>query len=560
MNKNCNNCKKEFEVLDEDLGFYNKISPTFDGKTFEIPSPTLCYECRLQRRLSWRNERNLFLRKSDKSQKQIVSAYPADSEFTIFSQDEWWSDDWDATEFGVNYDPTTNFFQQFSSLQKKVPRITLVNSKAENSEYLNQAHGNKDSYMSFDLGWCQNAIYCKTCYSSTDITDCFNCRDNCSYLYDCIDCKNANNSTNCENCPDISDCHFCFSVKSCQDCILCSNLQHKQYCIENKQYSKEEYEQRKKEMNLDSNSGRETIKQRFAELKINSIHKYANKFKCEDCSGDNLSECKNLQTSFGANKSENGKYIFYSERLKDSYDDNFSGGESDSQLNLETIGCYVPYNCRFIFSGWSVKNLLYCDFCHNCDDCFGCVGLKRKQYCILNKQYTKDEYENKVAEILEKMSADGEWGEFFPISFSPFAYNLSLAGDYFPLSKDEIESKRYRYHEKIETLIPTPDFQIPDTISETDESILEKILACEVTKRPYKIQPQELAFYIRMDLPISHKHPDQRYKERFESLNPLKLWHRKCMNEGCKNEFDTTYAPERSEKIFCESCYQKEII
>jgi len=560
MMKTCKKCSVEFEVTESDLIFYKKISPTFNGIKFEIPAPTLCYECRLQRRLSWRNERNLFARNSSKSNKPIVSAYPADSEYTIFSQDEWWSDDWDASRFALDYDENQSFFKQFSNFQKKIPRITLVNSKAENSEYLNQAHSNKDSYMCFDLGWCENALYSKTCYSSNNITDCFNCRDNCSYIYECIDCKNSTNSTNCTNCHDVSSCHFCYRIKSCQDCILCSNMQHKQYCIENKQYTKEEYENKKKDLNLDSHLGREDLKNKFEQLKKDSVHKYANLFKCEDCSGNNLSECKKLETSFGANKSEDGKYVFYSERIKDSYDDNFSGGESNSEMDLETIGCYVPYNCQFVSSSWSVQNLLYCDFCHNCKDCFGCVGLKQKQYCILNKQYTKEEYEKLAATIITKMQQDGEWGEFFPIELSPYTYNMSLAGDYFPLSKSEIESHGYRYHEKVETLIPTPDFIIPDKITDTDQSILEKVLSCEASHRPFKIQPQELAFYIKMNLPIPHKHPDQRYKERFNSLNPLKLWHRKCMNKNCQNEFETTYAPDRSERVFCEECYQKEVV
>ncbi len=33
--KTCKQCQKEFEVSDEDLEFYKKISPTFDGKLFE---------------------------------------------------------------------------------------------------------------------------------------------------------------------------------------------------------------------------------------------------------------------------------------------------------------------------------------------------------------------------------------------------------------------------------------------------------------------------------------------------------------------------------------------
>jgi hypothetical protein len=32
--------------------------------------------------------------------------------------------------------------------------------------------------------------------------------------------------------------------------------------------------------------------------------------------------------------------------------------------------------------------------CRNCNDCIGCAGLRNKKYNILNKQYTKEEYEN----------------------------------------------------------------------------------------------------------------------------------------------------------------------
>ena len=45
------------------------------------------------------------------------------------------------------------------------------------------------------------------------------------------------------------------------------------------------------------------------------------------------------------------------------------------------------------------------------------------------------------------------------------------------------------------------------------------------------------------------------YKER----GPVKLWHRKCMNKGCNNEFETSYAPERPEIVYCESCYNQEV-
>ena len=90
---------------------------------------------------------------------------------------------------------------------------------------------------------------------------------------------------------------------------------------------------------------------------------------------------------------------------------------------------------------WGVKNGIYQNECDNTAHCFLCVGIDRKSYCILNKQYTKEEYEELVPRIIEKMMADGEWGEFFPASMSPFGYNETVVQEYFPLSREEVLKK-----------------------------------------------------------------------------------------------------------------------
>jgi hypothetical protein len=38
-------------------------------------------------------------------------------------------------------------------------------------------------------------------------------------------------------------------------------------------------------------------------------------------------------------------------------------------------------------------NIEYSFNCYNCTFCFACLGLRKKNYCILNKQYTKEEYQ-----------------------------------------------------------------------------------------------------------------------------------------------------------------------
>lgn len=99
--------------------------------------------------------------------------------------------------------------------------------------------------------------------------------------------------------------------------------------------------------------------------------------------------------------------------------------------------------------------------------------------------------------------------------------------------------------------------QLPETIQEVTDDILKKAVVCEITQKPFKIIKQELEFYRKLGLPIPHKHPNQRHKERFAQVNPKRLRNRKC--DKCGMEIKTTYAPERKEIVYCEACYNKEV-
>ena len=63
--KTCAISGQEFPIYKSDRDFYDKISPTFNGKKYQIPTPTLCPEERQRRRLLFRNERKLYKRKCD---------------------------------------------------------------------------------------------------------------------------------------------------------------------------------------------------------------------------------------------------------------------------------------------------------------------------------------------------------------------------------------------------------------------------------------------------------------------------------------------------------------
>ncbi len=132
--KKCKISWQEFLVTDKDSEFYEKISPTFTGKKYLIPSPTLCPDERQRRRLSFRNERKFYHRKCDKTWNQMISIYSPDKPFIVYDQKVWWSDEWSPMEFGMKFDSERSFFEQFRDLQLRVPRVNLF---AKNCEMLN---------------------------------------------------------------------------------------------------------------------------------------------------------------------------------------------------------------------------------------------------------------------------------------------------------------------------------------------------------------------------------------------------------------------------------------
>jgi len=131
----CKQCKSNFDFTKEDEQFLQKVSPEFDGKKYQIPQPKLCPDCRQQRRLSWRNERNLYPRTCDLCKKKTLSIYREDNPFPVYCIDCWWSDKWDPKKYGRDFDFNRPFFEQFKELYDQVPRMMVQQSQNENSEY-----------------------------------------------------------------------------------------------------------------------------------------------------------------------------------------------------------------------------------------------------------------------------------------------------------------------------------------------------------------------------------------------------------------------------------------
>lgn len=557
MQKTCKQCSAPFEITAEDLAFYEKVSPEFGGKKYMIPPPTLCPECRQQRRLAYRNERSLHHRVCDKTGKSIISMYAPHLASPVYENSEWWKDDWSALTFGRAYNPQLSFYKQWQDLMNVVPKMARVQQGENvNSQYTNCASNNKDCYLIFSSNIDEDCYYGTWVLKSQNCTDCQQIL-RCELCYECIDCVDCYRCKYIRDCTNCSESMFLKSCSGCRNCFGCIGLTQKEYCMFNQQLSATEYQRRMNELYLDRFSVFEKTSAIMRDAIIRSPVRFYEGLQNEHVSGNHLTQSTSTFESYDCNAMQDCKWCSNAQFFKDSYDVSYYGASGTNELIYEAEGVgHGTQGVLFSKLVWGgCANMLYCYECFASQNCFGCAGLRNANYCILNKQYTKKEYEALVPKIIEKMKADGEWGEFFPVSMSPFGYNETVAQEYFPMSKEEVIQRGWKWHEEEETKdqYMGPAYAIPDSIKDVGDDITKQILRCEVTSKPYKIIPQELKFYREMNIPIPRRCPDQRHKDRMALRNPRKLWSRQCAK--CQMKIETTYAPNRPEIVYCETCY-----
>lgn len=589
MQKNCKTCKKDFEISLQEINFYEKI---------KIPNPKSCPDCRLQQRMVFRNERTLYKRKSDapNAQGEIFSIFSPDSKQKVYDHKTWWGDSWDAMDYGQEIDFTKPFFEQLKTLWCSVPDVALLNINPVNSDYCSITEGNKNCYLVVGGDFNENVMYSSFTFNTRDSVDLHwvSKSELCYESVDCISCSRVLYSRQSEACLNSA---FLFNCKNSSNCFGGVNLRNASYVFFNEQLDKGTYEEKMKSIDLTSFSQIEEYKKKFEELILKYPHKYARVIRSINSTGDNLEGTKNCQNCFevfGGAKDCGYIWLAYSE-VSDCYDCDHFGKNSQDSYQSSTIypGNKVLFS-RFIFESHDIS---YSYNCHNSSNLFGCIGLRNKSYCIFNKQYSKEEYAELVSKLIKQMDEISyndnlgkvyEYGDFFPSDLSPFGYNETVAQELFPLSKTEAEAKGYFWRDKTPKnySIDLNINELPDSLKEINETITQKVIGCQHESacahqctKAFKITQTEFDFYKRMSIPIPRLCYNCRYCERIEKRNPVKLWQRHCQCNGetslngiykntrthdhnnaeCKNEFETSYAPERKEIIYCETCYQQEV-
>ncbi|MSR86827.1 hypothetical protein EXS70_01490 [Candidatus Peribacteria bacterium] len=556
MQQTCTQCQHPFVIDQSDLDFYDKVSPVIGGKKMQIPPPTQCPDCRQQRRAAQCNEIHLYKRKCDLTGKDIISNIHPSSPYKVYDQEVWYSDKWDPLEYGRDFDFSRPFFEQYLELSLAVPHMNLFTGYQydENCDYTNYSGKNKNCYLIFDSDENRDCLYSYSLNGSRDCLDCFRVRGS-ELCHGCIDCQQCYSSSFLQDCVNCTDCLFLKNCTSCRNCLMSSNLVNREYVVENRQVTKEEFD--RFVLALQSRSSINASQKHFEQRKLLYAQKYMHGWQNENVTGDYITQSKNVRHCFDGNQLWDCTNVYRAFLpVKDSMDCE-AVGEGEQLYECGVCG----YNANHLLFTSNcldqISDLLYSTFCLHSSHLFGCNGVRRKKFCILNKQYSKEEYERLVPKIIAHMQSTKEWGEFFPVTLSPFSYNESTAFDHFPLTQEVATARGYQWRTDDEKEFLPQQYPIPDAIKDVADDISSHALACTSCRKNYKIIPQELAFYRSRGLPV----PDQcffcRHRSRKESRNPRKLWDRACAT--CRKPIQTSYAPDRKEKILCEECYLKEV-
>jgi hypothetical protein len=369
-------------------------------------------------------------------------------------------------------------------------------------------------------------------------------------------------------------------------------LRTKNYCIFNEQYTKEEYQAKLKEFNFSSWEKVSVMMIQAKEFWLKFPNKFMQGIKNQNVSGEFITHSKHVLDSYMIRECENLRYVQYSQvpHSKDCYDVSL-GGCNAEQMYESCVCGWGASNIKFSWECWDNDlNMEYCLYCNDSSDLFGCASVQKKQYCILNKQYTKENYFEMVEKIkkhmdemphVDRLGRVYRYGEFFPAEASPFAYAHTISPDHFPLTKEEAITQGFNWQDvNPNEYKTTKDAKgLSDDIVDVMPEIFKEVIKCEKCGKAYRIIEPELQFLKQMGIPVPRWCVDCRHNDRISQRNRAVFYDRKCQCGGdcsenkiyknsvvhyhgknpCSNKFKTSYSPESPEIIYCEQCYQQEV-
>ena len=434
---------------------------------------------------------------------------------------------------GIDYNSEISFFDNYEKLFLETNIFNVIDHwGAENSDYADMVYNSKNAYLStVIISNCENVLYSiSTKDNCTNVLNSIATWSNSENIYFCSGILNSFKVFYSRFINNSNNIWFSTNMIGCQECINCNDLENQKYYINNEKLEKTEYLKQKKEILKNKSNFEETYSKLDSKWKnINSTN-------------------TTWSSMFSSENVENGYFWYY---VKDSKNVMFTWWVDwdNNMYDVFTAGSPTAHDFYWVmWANWEnlyccknitiSSNLFYSYWCDSCSFCIWCIWLKNKNYCILNKQYSKEDFEILSDKIFWKMEENGELWEFFPAKLNPFYFNDTVSWLIWGFKKEEIIKEWFLWRdEKIKVDIPDENDLIYSSPQPSPEGegvkslddfewfdsdwnwkinpeILKKVIKDD-SWNYYRIVKMEYDFLVKHSLPLPRLHWLDRMKVNF---------------------------------------------
>src|SRR3989338_7316330 len=476
----------------------------------------------------------------------------------VLSDKEWYAKDF---ANGFTYEVNKPFFEQWRQLQLATPVTASHNFVEVENSIAAVSHGAINSYFTL-ASTSRDSLF--TVNTESERSCLINWSSGIQDSYMVSDAHNVFSSSYVLDSDAISHSDFVFGSDDLEFCFGASNQKHKKYLWFDEQLTESEWKKRRAAVDFSSRSKLQALEDTFFRwLDTEVVWPEIMTVNSPGCTGEYLVQCLDCVHSYSCAWGVRDCYWVIHNYDRSERCAFLVGGATceDVYYSVSNKDC-----SNVKFSGYlkECEDVEYSMNCENCEDCFGCVGLRHKKFHIFNKGYSEEEYWKRLDELKCAMLDRGEYGEFFPISFSP-SYQPYGGGPIFlhttpeeltqlwalefdPESQDATGELLSRAQN------PTPSSQIPDGVDAHPEQWIGKPMLDEKNHRRFTYLASEVEFYQKHGLPLPEEHFIHRILKLYSLSNAALFEERHC--EKCKKRVTIAHNsvfPNR--KIYCISCY-----
>ncbi|MEK9157353.1 MAG: hypothetical protein AAB448_04495, partial [Patescibacteria group bacterium] len=447
--------------------------------------------------------------------------------------------EWHAKDFSTiteNADPSKPFFDQLRALELRVPFMATFNRVEPENSITLFSFGDRQSYFTFACAAERCFFACGAFQAEGSslmhlvhqITDShgilksqrlFRCR----YVRESLDCI---------------DSTFLFDCRNCQNCFGAANKRNRQYVFMNEQLTKAEYEQRMAGIDLGKRSVVEQYQKQFDELLAKEgVWPENFNVNIQDSSGEYLANAVHCVECFDSSDAPTNQYrCCWNYGVNDS--NAYMWGSVDSTECYMCVSSPNSNQSKFCYRSFRLDNCEFCMTCSDLRDCFGCIGLKKRQFCIFNKQYTEEEYWRLVDEIKCAMLDRAEYGNYLPTALSSTFVPESGAVVYGGATEEQLrllggqifeaDAEGATGADRIDPSKARRRDEIPDAIDDLGDEWIGVPIYDEVSKRTFTYLRPEVEHYRRLRIAPPNIHFIRRIQELSHSGQVAAFEHATC--------------------------------